>query len=68
MSDVTFARLLAAAIAVVGIAVGAISWANGWTLFLPFCAALLILAIVMQGIALSWRQNSGPGSARHPAR
>lgn len=68
MSDVTVARLLGFVIAVVGVAGGAISWANGLTLFLPFAAVLLVLATVIQGYAWSWRQNSGPGSARHPAR
>jgi hypothetical protein len=68
MSDVTVARLLGFVLAVVGIGGGWFAWAKGWTLFVPVAAYLLVLAAICQGYAWSWRQNSGPGSARLPAR
>lgn len=68
MSDVTVARLLGFVLAVIGVGGGWIAWAQGWTLFVPPAVVVVVLAIVCQGYALAWRQNSGPGSARHPAR
>lgn len=68
MSDVTVARLLGFALAVIGIGGGWFAWAKGWTLFVPVTAVVFALALICQGYALAWRQNSGPGSARLPAR
>jgi hypothetical protein len=68
MSDVTVARLLGFVLAVIGVGGGWFAWTKGWTLFVPFAAVVVVLAAICQGYAVAWRQSSGPGSARLPAR
>jgi len=68
MSDATVARVIGSLFGVAGVALLWASMANDWSLFLPFGVALVVIASGFQIAAWSWRRNSGPGSARHPAR
>jgi hypothetical protein len=56
MSDAAVAQVLGSTVSLVAVVGGWIAWAHDWTLFLPFAAALLLLGIVLQGFAWSWRR------------
>lgn len=57
MSDAAVAKVIAALFSIAGITWGAVSWANDWTLFLPFAAAMILTGIVFQMLAWSARQQ-----------
>lgn len=69
MSDATVARVIGSLFGIAGVAVLWASMANDWGLFIPFAVALIVISFAFQMTAWSLRRaNSGPGSARHPAR
>lgn len=57
MSDVTVARLLGSLFGLGGIALGAASWANEWTLFVPFAVVLVGIGAGYQVLALTLRSR-----------
>ena len=70
MSDVAAAFVLGSLLWFIGGAGVIAGFVSGWTLFVPFAAVLIGLGVsyCLAGIIWAAQANSGPGSARHPAR
>lgn len=68
VSDSTMTTMLGSGLSLAGLAAGAVSWANEWTLFLPFAVVLVLFGIWLQLVAWSWRREQRAGVRATPTR